>query len=77
MDILANSLTVGLCTYCLYFQEILIKWQIAPANGDEEKIKEIIRNNKMGNYTNFLCMVIGISCLYLAWFGFIKTLICG
>ena len=77
MDILLDSVTVGLCTYCLYFQEILAKWQMAPANGDEEKMKEIIRNDTIGTYTNFFCMVIGIICLYVAWFGFIKTLICG
>ena len=73
-EMLAPAINVGICTYCLYFQEVLAKWEVAPAKGDKNKAKEIIRSNLTRTVISVLCLVIGIVCCYFSWINFIIDL---
>ena len=71
---LSPAINVGICTYCLYFQEILAKWEVAPAKGDKNKAKEIIRSNLTRTIVSILCLLLGIICCYFSWINFIVNL---
>jgi uncharacterized membrane protein len=71
---LTPAINVGVCTYCLYFQEILAKWEVAPAKGDKKKAKEIIRSNLTRTIVSILCLLLGIICCYFSWINFIVYL---
>ena len=73
-EMLIPAINVGVCTYCLYFQEILAKWEVAPAKGDKKKAKEIIRSNLTRTIVGVLCLLLGIVCCYFSWINFIVYL---
>ena len=73
-EVLSPAINVGICTYCLYFQELLAKWEVAPAKGDKNKAKEIIRSNLTRTVVSILCLIIGIFCCYFSWINFIVNL---
>jgi len=73
-EMLTPAINVGVCTYCLYFQEILAKWEVAPAKGDKKKAKEIIRSNLTRTMVSILCLLLGIICCYFSWVNFIVYL---
>jgi uncharacterized membrane protein len=73
-EMLTPAINVGVCTYCLYFQEILAKWEVAPAKGDKKKAKEIIRSNLTRTIVSILCLLLGIICCYFSWINFIVYL---
>ena len=73
-EMLIPAINVGVCTYCLYFQEILAKWEVAPAKGDKKKAKEIIRSNLTRTIVSILCLLLGIICCYFSWINFIVYL---
>ena len=76
-EMLSPAINVGICTYCLYFQEVLAKWKIAPAKGDKNKTKEIIRGNLTNTVIDILCLLVGIICCYFSWINFIVHLVGG
>lgn len=55
----SNAIPIGICTYCLYFQELL----------------DTNYNLKTNSFVNIVCIAIGVICLQLAWTDFFVHLI--
>ena len=55
----SNAITIGICTYCLYFQKFLNTNFVSKTN----------------SFVNIACIVIGIVCLQFAWTDFFIHLI--
>jgi uncharacterized membrane protein len=73
-SIVQFAISVGVCTYCLYFQGYLAKTQLKEANNKKE-VKEIVKNSKLNSFVNILCLLLGIICLYFAWIDFFVHLV--
>ena len=74
-SIVPYAISVGICTYCLYFQGSLPFPQIEETDGDKEKTKQIIRSNKVRSISIFICLLLGIVCLYFTWIDLIVHII--
>lgn len=75
--IISEAVAVGVCTYCLYFQEVIARKFLAPANGDKEEAKKLIKSDIRQSMVNLFCIILGIVCLYFAWVNFFVQLIGG
>lgn len=76
-EMLTPTINVGICTYCLYFQALLAKREVASAQGDKNKAKEIIRGNLTRTIFSIICLLVGVICCYFSWINFVVHLVGG
>lgn len=76
-EMLSPTINVGICTYCLYFQSLLARWEVASAQGDKNKDKEIIRSNLTRTIFSIICLLVGVICCYFSWINFVVHLVGG